>query len=314
MAWYHHHMSHTHHYIGTILVGSIISVMVVLNTRLGEATSAGVSFLINQVVGIVILTILMAACGSNRKTTLQAKAPWYYWFGGVFGFLIINANFLTITRLGASLAMATAVFGQSIGSLLFDITGFMGRTTYRISWRKTVTLSVCLLGIIIMALDGGTFAIPYLVVGVLAGVLTMVQMVYNSRFAAYKGILFSARNNVFSGLVFGMLFYALTASRATIAGLRAIPAVPLYLVLGGGLLAVLVVTTTNWIIPKIPAIYSALLLSSAQIITSIILDHFIYGRFSARLLVGALIILFGMVGNVMVDKQEEKAKAGAKTS
>jgi len=205
--------------------------------------------------------------------------------------------------------MATAVFGQSLGSLIFDLTGFMGMPRYRISRHKAVTLGICFTGIIIMALDGGAFTIPYLLLGILTGVITMVQMVYNSRFGAYKGVLFSARNNVVSGLLFALVVYTFTAFQQTYEGFLTIPTIPLPLVLGGGLLAVVVVTTTNWVIPKIPALYSALLLSSAQIITSIVIDYIIYRKFTMFLLLGAIVIVIGMAGNVLVDQTEARAKS-----
>jgi transporter family-2 protein len=303
-------MPKTLYYASALGIGGTISLMVVLNTRFGELATMPVSLLVNQVVGIVAITIIMHMKNLGKGTQLPRQhAPWYLWFGGVFGFFVLNANFVTITNLGASLSMATAVFGQSLGSLIFDLTGFMGRPRYRISRKKTVTLGICLAGIIIMALDGGAFTIPYLILGILTGVVTMVQMVYNSRFGSYKGVLFSARNNVVSGLIFALVVYGFTAFQKTYEGFLTIPSIPLPLVLGGGLLAVVVVTGTNWVIPKIPALYAALLLSSAQIIASMAIDYIIYRKFSIFLLLGAIVVVIGMAGNVLVDQAEARAKS-----
>ncbi|HCJ94360.1 MAG TPA: hypothetical protein DHV69_03855, partial [Sphaerochaeta sp.] len=138
------------------------------------------------------------------------------------------------------------------------------------------------------------------------GIITMIQMVYNSRFAAYKGVFFSARNNVLSGLVIAVVVYAITSADTTLKAFATVGEVPVPLMLGGGLLAVLVVSGTNHVIPRIPAIYSALLLSSSQIITSIVLDYYMYDLFSTRLLVGAIVILIGMMGNVFIDWKEKQ--------
>ena len=285
----------------------MISFMVVFNTRFGEVSDMSVSFIFNHAIGVVAITIILAFLRIRRgKPAQRQKAPWYLWFGGAFGFLILNSNYITIVHIGASLAMATAVFGQSLGSLLFDLTGFMGRKTYAISRKKAFTLTVSFIGIAIMASQGGTFAIPYVVIGVLTGIITMIQMVYNSRFAAYKGVFFSARNNVLSGLVIAVVVYAITSADATLEAFATVGEVPVPLMLGGGLLAVLVVSGTNHVIPRIPAIYSALLLSSSQIITSIVLDYYMYDLFSTRLLVGAIVILIGMMGNVFIDWKEKQ--------
>lgn len=303
---YNRRMHRTSDYVLAAAIGSVISVMVVLNTRFGQVSTMAVSFLFNHMIGIIAITIIMIGIRLHRnEPTERRKAPWYLYFGGLFGFLIINANYITITNIGASLSMATAVFGQSLGSLLFDLTGFMGMRTYRISRKKVLTLSVSFIGIAIMASQGGSFSIPYVIIGTATGILTMVQMVYNSRLASYKGVLFSARNNVISGFVFASLVYALTSAERTLDAITHVTEVPIHLILGGGLLAVIVVTGTNHVIPRIPAIYSALLLSSAQIITSIILDAIMFGLFSMHLLIGALVILCGMLGNVWVDRQEQ---------
>ncbi|MGE0075695.1 MAG: DMT family transporter [Sphaerochaetaceae bacterium] len=294
-------------YLLASAIGSMISFMVVFNTRFGEVSAMSVSFIFNHAIGVVAITIILAFLRIKRgKPAQRQKAPWYLWFGGAFGFLIINSNYITIIHIGASLAMATAVFGQSLGSLLFDLTGFMGRKTYAISRKKAFTLTVSFIGIAIMASQGGTFAIPYVVIGVLTGIITMIQMVYNSRFAAYKGVFFSARNNVLSGLVIAVVVYAITSADTTLKAFATVGEVPVPLMLGGGLLAVLVVSGTNHVIPRIPAIYSALLLSSSQIITSIVLDYYMYDLFSTRLLVGAIVILIGMMGNVFIDWKEKQ--------
>ncbi|HCS37817.1 MAG TPA: hypothetical protein DIW48_14375 [Sphaerochaeta sp.] len=294
-------------YLLASAIGSMISFMVVFNTRFGEVSAMSVSFIFNHAIGVVAITIILAFLRIKRgKPAQRQKAPWYLWFGGAFGFLILNSNYITIIHIGASLAMATAVFGQSLGSLLFDLTGFMGRKTYAISRKKAFTLTVSFIGIAIMASQGGTFAIPYVMIGVLTGIITMIQMVYNSRFAAYKGVFFSARNNVLSGLVIAVVVYAITSADTTLKALATVGEVPVPLMLGGGLLAVLVVSGTNHVIPRIPAIYSALLLSSSQIITSIVLDYYMYDLFSTRLLVGAIVILIGMMGNVFIDWKEKQ--------
>jgi transporter family-2 protein len=255
-----------------IMLGGTISCMVVLNTRLGEIATMPVSFLINHLVGIVVITIIMIILRIKRgKPAVRQPAPWYLWGGGIFGFFILNANYLTIVHIGASLSMA-----------------------------------VSFVGIVIMASQGGTFAIPYVLIGTLTGVTTIVQMVYNSRFAAYKGIFYSARHNVLSGFIFASVIYLITAAKPVAQSFSLLSEIPIFLILGGGLLAIVVVSGTNYVIPRIPAIYSALLLSSSQIIMSIILDYYLYDLFNGRLLLGAMIILIGMGANVWVDRTEQR--------
>ena len=55
-------------------------------------------------------------------------------------------------------------------------------------------------------LSGNRISPVYALIGIIAGVITMIQMVYNSSFASLKGPFFSARQNVVSGLVGILLF------------------------------------------------------------------------------------------------------------
>jgi transporter family-2 protein len=108
------------------LSGAVISVMVVANTLLGQATTMGVSLIINHIIGLTLLTLILLF--GHKKPAIRGpkkKAPWYLYFNGLFGLAILNINYITIISIGASLSMAAAVFGQSISSIFYDLTGWM---------------------------------------------------------------------------------------------------------------------------------------------------------------------------------------------
>lgn len=155
-------------------------------------------------------------------------------------------------------------------------------------------------------LSGGAFRPLYLLMGLAAGALTMTQMVYNSTFAKAKGPLFSARQNVISGLIGMVIFSFITKPSETMDAFRAVPSVPFFLIVGGGVLACWVVVCTNIVIPKIPAVYSALLLSAGQLIASLILDTVIYSTFTPALLIGSIIMMAGMFLSFLADRKEAK--------
>ncbi len=288
------------------LTGMVISVMVVANTQLGLEVTMGVSLIVNHIIGLSLLSFLLWV-GKKSKTInpKRKSAPLYLWFNGLFGLAILNCNYYTIIYTGASLAMASTVFGQSFFSVVFDLTGFMGMQKRKLSPRKMASLGISGVGIFIMALGGeGTFVFGFIMLGFLAGALTMTQMVLNSTFASYKGSIFASRHNFLTGLIAGLLFYFITAPKVTVMGLKALPSVSPLLILSGGLLAIFVVVSTSFVIIKVPAIYSALLLSSAQILMSLAIDTLFFDAFSANLLIGALLMLAGMGGNLLADKKK----------
>jgi transporter family-2 protein len=169
---------------------------------------------------------------------------------------------------------------------------------------KAVSLLVSLAGILAMATSGdGTFALFSILLGILAGALTMTQMVLNSTLAIYKGPIRASHQNFIGGLAAGLVFYFLLQGEQTLAGLAATPGLPLLLVFSGGTLAVFVVVSTSYVIVKIPAVYSALLLSSAQILMSLAIDTIFFDSFSLPLLLGSLLMLLGMGGNLAADKK-----------
>jgi transporter family-2 protein len=180
----------------------------------------------------------------------------------------------------------------------------MGMQKRSLNKVKAVSLTVSLVGILIMAASGdGTFALLFILLGILAGALTMTQMVLNSTLAIYKGAIRASHQNFIGGLVAGLVFYFLLQGEQTLGGLATTAGLPFLLVFSGGTLAVFVVVSTSYVIVKIPAVYSALLLSSSQILMSLAIDTVFFDSFSLPLLLGSLLMLLGMGGNLFADKK-----------
>ncbi len=288
------------YYISAFMTGVIISVMVIFNTHLGNATNNSLSITINQITGIVLLSIIMLLGRRNEIINPKREhAPWYNWFGGLFGLLVISINYFTVTATGAAIAMAAAVLGQCIMGLVFDITGLMGMERRSLTRKKLLSLTIALIGIIIMLLsprDGKSSSIfSFALLAVLSGAITMIQMVYNSGFAKKKGAFFSARQNVISGLAGIVIFILLFNFEPTKEALNGLYGYPIWKALAGGTLAVAVVLITNLIIPKMPGAASSILMSAGQILSAVALDHFLYDINSPFLLIGALIMILGLL-------------------
>ncbi|MDY5931843.1 MAG: DMT family transporter [Candidatus Ornithospirochaeta sp.] len=280
----------------SFLTGAVISVMVVGNTALGNATSNEVSIIINQIVGIALLSAIMLLGRKNQTINPpRRKAGWYLWFGGILGLVVITCNYYSVTGAGTTIAMASAVFGQCLAGLFFDLTGLMGMEKHRITGRRLASIAVSFAGILLMfALSEDGISFAYAIIGIGAGIVTMTQMVYNSLFAKHKGAFFSARNNVISGLMGILLFSAIAVPGKTMEALSQLGNVnPLVIVLGGTLGCVVVVCC-NTVIPRIPASVSSVLMSSGQVLTAVLLDACLYGRFELSLLIGALVMVAGI--------------------
>lgn len=292
-------------YLISFLTGAVISVMVVANTELGRITTNEVSLIVNQAIGVVLTTFILLA---GRKNVLinpaRQKSRWYMYFGGLFGICVMVCNFYSVLNVGSALAMAAAVFGQSITGLVTDLFGLFSMPKRKQSTLKWISLALSFTGIFIMSLSqSGSFKLVYILMGVLAGIMTMLQMTYNSSFAKAKGAVFSARQNALSGLAGTIIYAALLMPEETLHGFTLLPSASFLSIIAGGTLAIVVVVSTNLVIPRIPAVYSALLLSCGQILASIVIDTFLYDLFSPSLLIGSLVMLAGIGLNFSADRK-----------
>ena len=292
-------------YLISFFTGAVISVMVVANTELGRITTNEVSLIVNQAIGVVLTTFILLA---GRKNVLinpaRQKSRWYMYFGGLFGICVMVCNFYSVLNVGSALAMAAAVFGQSITGLVTDLFGLFSMPKRKQSKLKWISLALSFTGIFIMSLSqSGSFKLVYILMGVLAGIMTMLQMTYNSSFAKAKGAVFSARQNALSGLAGTIIYAALLMPEETLHGFTLLPSASFLSIIAGGTLAIVVVVSTNLVIPRIPAVYSALLLSCGQILTSIVIDTFLYDLFSPALLTGSIVMLAGIGLNFSADRK-----------
>ena len=292
-------------YLISFLTGAVISVMVVANTELGRITTNEVSLIVNQATGVVLTTFILLA---GRKNVLinpaRQKSRWYMYFGGLFGICVMVCNFYSVLNVGSALAMAAAVFGQSITGLVTDLFGLFSMPKRKQSKLKWISLALSFTGIFIMSLSqSDSFKLVYILMGVLAGIMTMLQMTYNSSFAKAKGAVFSARQNALSGLAGTIIYAALLMPEETLHGFTLLPSASFLSIIAGGTLAIVVVVSTNLVIPRIPAVYSALLLSCGQILTSIVIDTFLYDLFSPALLTGSIVMLAGIGLNFSADRK-----------
>jgi transporter family-2 protein len=127
-------------------------------------------------------------------------------------------------------------------------------------------------------------------------------MIINSRLADKIGVLQGTFVNYIVGLAFTLvLVILLKGPKGFIT--NSLGDVPFYGFLGG-FIGVMVVATSNVIISKIPAIYSALLIFIGQVFTGIIIDYIRLSSVSKGKIIGGLIIILGLLYNTNLDKKD----------
>ena len=294
------------------IAGSLFLLFLLTRTtllpRIAQAVGMVVRHLLRLFFGLLI-ALIGEGQAEGSAAQEQGSAPD---FSGIFPYakppvwLEVLEKILTAA---VALAMAAAVFGQSMTGLILDLGGFFHMKKRSFSTRKALSALVSFSGIFVMTFArGGSASLLYVLMGIGAGVLTMLQMCYNSSFAKKKGAIFSARQNALSGLL-GTLAYAFVLlPDETAKGFMALSGVSLPAACLGGILAVAVVVSSNLIIPMVPALWSSLLMSAGQIITSVVIDAVFYGSFSPWLLCGALLLLAGMLLSFFSERSDESGE------
>ncbi|WP_097027991.1 DMT family transporter [Clostridium peptidivorans] len=142
----------------------------------------------------------------------------------------------------------------------------------------------------------------YIILAAITGGLVILSMIINSRLADKIGVFQGTLVNYIVGLTFTLVLVILMKGPKGFIT-NNLGEVPFYGFLGG-FIGVMVVATSNIIIPKIPAIYSALLIFIGQVFTGIIIDYIRLSSVSKGKIIGGLIIILGLLYNTSLDKKD----------
>jgi transporter family-2 protein len=145
----------------------------------------------------------------------------------------------------------------------------------------------------------------YIILAIIGGCLTILSMIVNSSLAGKIGVLQSTFINYTVGLFIALILAIFTGSlnNFQVNSLNNIP----FLAFLGGFIGVMVVAASNIIIPKIPIIYSTVLIFVGQIFTGIIIDYVMKGSISKGKIIGGTLIILGMMYNSSIDKNKLKS-------
>lgn len=140
----------------------------------------------------------------------------------------------------------------------------------------------------------------YYILAFLAGVFTLISVITNSNLAKYIGTRQSTLINFIAGLSVSIILYIFFNNQPF-----EFINFPIW-ALFGGLFGVFIVIISNLIIPKIPTIYSTLLIFIGQLFTGLLIDCFQANTLQLNKVIGAFLIITGLFYNLLVDKKDNK--------
>ena len=137
----------------TLLVGGLMPVQAVLNTRLGRQIGGPLmGSLMSFTVGLICLLVLNLATNSSAVINLKVSAtgPWYIWLGGFIGAIFVGYITWVNQQQGIALTFALAVSGQMFLSLLIDHYGLFGAAVRTITVEKIIGVALIICGIVLI--------------------------------------------------------------------------------------------------------------------------------------------------------------------
>lgn len=131
--------------------GVAMAVQGSINSALGKVIGLWESTFIVHLVGLLLVSLLLFIfkLGNGSLAEIQ-KAPWYSYFGGVLGVIIIYSVVLAIPKVGVAPATTAIILGQVFTAGLVDHLGLFGLNKIPFNCYKV-------LGILLMA--GGAWLI-----------------------------------------------------------------------------------------------------------------------------------------------------------
>ena len=284
-------------------IGCLITFMISLNGQLAQAVGPSFSLLVIHMAGgsAVIIALIARHLRGIPFLLSASPLPRLYYTGGILGVLMVFGNNTCFVAIGVSVTMAAGIFGQTAGSILIDATGSFGMRRYRFAPSKFIGLGIILAGVALMV-NSWQLDLLYLVLALFIGGVTILQMTINSRVAAVHGLMPGVGINYLGGIL-ASLAAVLILGIPLASSFSNLSSVPLHWVVGGGLFGFVIVSGANTILPKIPTFYSSLLMFLGQIASAITVDALLLGIFSYQRILGAALILVGIIANMQADRK-----------
>lgn len=137
----------------TLMVGAVIPVQAILNTRLGRQTGGPLmGSLLSFTVGLICLLLLNLALSPANVIGLKpaSVSPWYIWIGGLLGAIFVGFITWVNQQQGVALTFALVVSGQIFCSLMIDHFGLFGSYISSMTPQKVFGAVLIIAGIVLI--------------------------------------------------------------------------------------------------------------------------------------------------------------------
>lgn len=143
------------------------------------------------------------------------------------------------------------------------------------------------------------------------GFLLVTSNIFNARFGQKLNILNGVMLNYIISLIALFVLYFFIPTETFNADTFA--KTPAFLFLGGAI-SLVVVSGTNFVLPRIPIVYFVLLSFSGQVFCGLLIDFIMEGKFEVNKLLGGILLLTGLFINTLIDNKVKNKEESSDVS
>jgi transporter family-2 protein len=288
-----------------VVVGALAALQSQVNGSLADVLGNGLeAALISFGVGLVLLTLMglgLARMRAGVRRLLIAvrsgAIPRWQVFGGLLGAFFVLTQSMSVPVGGVALFAITTVAGQVTASLIVDRIGLgpFGRQPVSSTRVISAIIAIAAVGSAVTGRWGGEgLSLLLVVMGLAAGAALGVQAAINGRVSSISGEPLVA---AWMNFIVGTSALMIAVLIATSTGLTdlSIPADSQAWLYTGGLIGVVFVATTAWVVGRVGVLRQALLAIAGQLLGSIILDLLFTDYVDVGLVLGTVLAFVAVV-------------------
>jgi len=311
----------------SIITGGLISIMIQANGELQALVGAVPSLIAIHLVGLATIGAVTVAIvgipalmgGIRRSGTREAvgtagpaaevapsTAPRWFLAAGILGVVVVFMSNEVYRRGGVVLTLMGTLAGQALAAALLERSRFFdGRKSPVL--QRALSLVLILPGAAAIGLWSGVGPL-WVFLSWLPGGVLMLQSMMNSRNALRYGQRRMVMFNYLSAL--SALVILIVIDPPLMSGaLTTIPTAPIPILFGGGLLGVLVVGLSSFLLNRAPAMQVVLGLYTGQITIGILLDALSNRPLALQNIAGVAMVVAGLITGEVSRFRERSRRA-----
>ncbi len=280
-----------------IATGGLVSLMIQLNGDLQLLIGAIPALIVIHLSGLAasggyVASRHVAVGHPSPPRAERTPVPWWFALAGVLGVGIVFMSNEVYRRGGVLLTLMGTLAGQTlVAQVLEMIPRFGGRKSPQL--QRLLSLVLILPGALIIGMESGV-GLPWVLLSWTPGAVLMLQAAMNSANTAYRGTGNMLLLNYGTALAALALMAAIglqTLPRI----LQSVPAVPFLILVGGGILGVLVVSFSSFLLNRISAVRMVLGVYTGQIAIGIVLDMLASRPLQPEKVAGIVLVVLGLL-------------------